>query len=290
MLQYINFFEFSPWGYVLLTIFALIVGSFLSVVIYRLPKILFNTWRNECTVFLSQHPVEQASAHPFNLCWPSSHCPKCNTPLKAWQNIPVLGYLLQRGKCGVCHQPISFRYLFIELASAAIAGLLFYMYGWSWSLAFTLIFSWSMLAATFIDIDTQLLPDQITISLLWLGLLINTQNIFTSLDSAVYGAVAGYLSLWLVAKTFLILTKREGMGHGDFKLLAVIGAWAGWKMLLPTLLIASFAGAIIGVAMIVSGRLSRQQPIPFGPFLAVAGWICLLWGNQLLGHWINFAW
>ncbi|NNM60027.1 MAG: prepilin peptidase [Legionellales bacterium] len=287
-MQYINnFFEpfFSPWGYALLIIFALIIGSFLSVVIYRFPKILFNTWHHECTAFLAQHPEETTSSKPFNLCWPSSHCPKCKTPLKPWQNIPVIGYLLQRGKCHTCHERISFRYPLIELTSAAIAVVLFYLYGWSWTLLFGLIFSWGMLAATFIDIDTQILPDQITLSLIWLGLLINTHHVFVSLDSAVYGAVFGYLSLWLIAKTFLLFTKREGMGHGDFKLLAVIGAWAGWEMLLPTLLIASFVGAIVGIAMIISGQIKRQQPIPFGPFLAGAGWICLFWGSNLLAAW-----
>ncbi|MBY0545409.1 MAG: A24 family peptidase [Gammaproteobacteria bacterium] len=273
---------YSPWGTFLLIIFALIIGSFLNVVIYRLPTMLFASWREQCQLLLAEPPEKTTT---FNLCWPASHCPKCKNPLKFWQNIPVFSYLLQRGKCQFCHQPISLRYPAVELISAGTAGLLFYLYGWSWPLLFALMLSWGLLVLIFIDIDTQLLPDEITLFLLWLGLLVNTQGMFTDLHSAIYGAVGGYMSLWLIAKSFLLLTKREGMGHGDFKLLALIGAWAGWQMLLPTLLMASFVGALVGLAMIVAGKLKREQPIPFGPFLAVAGWICLLWGKPLLNWW-----
>lgn len=273
----------SPWNIILLLLLALIIGSFLNVIIYRFPKMLYQNWHEQCKSFLAEKP--QDDMPPINLCWPGSHCPHCKTSLKPWHNIPVISYLLQAGKCRFCQQRISIRYPIIELLSAGIAIFLLYLYGWSWHFASVLVLSWGFLALIFIDIDTQLLPDEISLSLLWLGLLLNTQNMFTDLPSAVYGAVGGYLSLWLVAKTFLLLTKREGMGHGDFKLLAVIGAWAGWQVLLPTLLMASFVGAVIGIAIMLGGKLKRQQPIPFGPFLAIAGWICLIWGKPLLLWW-----
>ncbi|MFN7097834.1 MAG: prepilin peptidase, partial [Gammaproteobacteria bacterium] len=223
-MSYLSVFN-SAWGILLIVIFALIIGSFINVVIYRFPKMLFNAWHEQCETFLKE---SAAKTDNINLCWPASHCPHCKTPLKPWHNIPVISYLLQRGKCRFCHTSIALRYPVVELISAGLAVVLFYFYGWSWQFALLLLFSWTLLAAIFIDIDTQLLPDEITLPLLWIGLLANTQHVFTDLTSAIYGAVAGYLILWLVAKGFYLLTKREGMGHGDFKLLAALGAWAGW--------------------------------------------------------------
>lgn len=275
----------SGWGVFFLIIFALIIGSFLNVVIYRFPKMLFNAWHQQCESFLKESP--KPDNIPLNLCLPASHCPHCKKTLKLWHNIPVISYLLQRGKCAYCKQPISVRYPVIELLTAGVAILLFYLYGWSWPFFLLLLFSWALLSLIFIDIDTQLLPDEITLPLLWIGLLANTQHLFTDINSAIYGALGGYLSLWIVAKGFLLLTKREGMGHGDFKLLAAIGAWTGWQMLLPVLLLSSFVGALIGIGMMIFGKLKRQQPIPFGPFLAIAGWICLLWGHQIINWWLN---
>lgn len=284
-MNYLQLFN-SGWGVFLLVILALVVGSFLNVVIYRFPKMLFRSWREQCENFLKESPTTDENNKPLNLCWPGSHCPHCKKSLKPWHNIPVISYLFQRGKCSFCQTPISIRYLIIELISAGVAVLLFYLYGWSWQFALLLLLSWALLSLIVIDIDTQLLPDEITLPLLWIGLLANTQHIFTDINSAIYGAIAGYLSLWIVAKGFYLVTKREGMGHGDFKLLAVLGAWAGWQMLLPILLMSSFVGAIIGISMIVCGKLNRQQPIPFGPFLAIAGWICVLWGHALINWWV----
>jgi leader peptidase (prepilin peptidase)/N-methyltransferase len=277
----------SGWSVLFLIIFALIIGSFLNVVIYRFPKMLFTAWREQCETFLKESPVDNDNTQSLNLCLPASHCPHCKKPLKPWHNIPVISYLLQRGKCSFCHQRISVRYPIVELLSAGVAVLLFYFYGWSLQFALILIFSWALLALIFIDIDTQLLPDEITLTLLWLGLLVNSQHMFTDINSAIYGAIGGYLSLWIIARGFLLATKREGMGHGDFKLLAVIGAWAGWQMLLPVLLLSSFVGAIVGIGMMILGKLKRQQPMPFGPFLAIAGWVCLLWGKPLINWWLN---
>lgn len=267
---------------ILLLIFALIIGSFLNVVIYRLPHMLFRDWREQCETFLQDPSNQSKGTTSINLFLPRSHCPHCKHPLKPWHNIPLLGYLWQRGKCAQCQHAISIRYPIVEIISAVAAICLYMAFGFSWQLLLSLLLSWGLIALTFIDLDEQLLPDQITLPLLWLGLLANTQQLFTDINSAIYGAIAGYLCLWIVAKVFYLVTKREGMGHGDFKLLAVIGAWLGWQYLLPVLLLASFAGAIIGIILLLIKKVGTRQPIPFGPFLAIAGWINLLWGPYCL--------
>jgi leader peptidase (prepilin peptidase)/N-methyltransferase len=248
---------------------------------------LYRQWREQCESFLTELNEKQSPQEKINLLLPRSHCPHCKQSLKAWHNIPLISYCWQRGKCPFCQTKISPRYPLVEITSALSALLLVLYFGWSYQLIFALIFTWSLIALIFVDLDEQLLPDQITLTLLWLGLLINTQNIFTDITSAVYGAIAGYLCLWIVAKAFWLVSQREGMGHGDFKLLAALGAWLGWIYLLPILLLSSFLGAIIGIGLIAAGKIRRENPIPFGPFLAIAGWVCLLWGDTLL-HWLGW--
>jgi leader peptidase (prepilin peptidase)/N-methyltransferase len=229
-------------------------------------------------------PSAAASANkPFNLSTPNSHCPSCNHAIKPWENIPVVSYLFLRGRCSACAEKISLRYPSIELLS----GLLALFLGWQFGVAGpallgALIFTWALLALTMIDIDQQLLPDDITLPLLWLGLLFNLFGTFTSLPNAVLGAMAGYLSLWSIYWLFKLATGKEGMGYGDFKLLAALGAWLGWQALPMIILLSSLVGAIIGVFLMILQRRGKDIPMPFGPYLAIAGWIAFLWGTQLL--------
>jgi leader peptidase (prepilin peptidase)/N-methyltransferase len=266
-------------------IFGLLIGSFLNVVIYRLPLQLSASWREESLDFLGMKAENQATN--INILTPSSHCPKCGKEVKPWQNIPVFSYLLLKGKCGNCAAPISLQYPLIEVACALITAFVVYHYGLTSSCLLVLLFSWSLLALTGIDFNEQLLPDNITLPLLWLGLLINTNNTFVSLHDAVIGAAAGYLCLWWIFWVFKLLTGKEGMGHGDFKLLAALGAWMGWQQLLLIVLLSSLVGAIVGIAMIVFLGRNKQIPIPFGPYLAAAGWITLVWGDSITGQYLS---
>jgi leader peptidase (prepilin peptidase)/N-methyltransferase len=266
------------------------VGSFLNVVIYRLPKMMEHEWRAECTILLSGAEVEpNEPAATFNLAFPASHCPHCNATIQPWQNIPVASYLLLRGRCANCSAPISPRYPIIEFVSGLLAAYAGMHFGFSWQLLATLVFLWSLLTLTMIDIDHQLLPDQITLPLLWLGLLLSTQHLFVSLNDAVWGAAAGYLSLWSVYHAFRLLTGKEGMGFGDFKLLAALGAWMGWQMLPVIILLSSLVGAVIGSLMLIAQRKGRGTPIPFGPYLAGAGVIAFFWGGWLIQNYLQFA-
>lgn len=266
-------------------IFGLLIGSFLNVVIYRLPLQLSASWRRESLDFLGMEPESQATN--INVVTPASHCPKCGIEVKPWQNIPVFSYLLLKGKCGNCATPISLQYPLIEVACALITSFVVYHYGLTSICLLVLLFSWSLLALTGIDFNEQLLPDNITLPLLWLGLLINTNNTFVSLHDAVIGAAAGYLCLWWIFWVFKLLTGKEGMGHGDFKLLAALGAWMGWQQLLLIVLLSSLVGAIVGIAMIVLLSRNKQIPIPFGPYLAAAGWIALVWGDSITGQYLS---
>ncbi len=265
-------------------ILGLLVGSFLNVVILRLPKIMYSSWRRECEEFLEENKnnPDTQEEEKFGLAFPNSHCPKCKAPIKAWQNIPVLSYLLLKGKCGSCKVSIPLRYPIIELISGVLTAWAVWYFSFSYEAGLAIIFSWCLLSLTFIDADHQLLPDSITFPLLWLGLLANSFGLFTDLKSAVYGAVFGYLSLWSVYWLFKLLTKKEGMGHGDFKLLAALGAWMGAKMLLPIIVMSAFVGAVLGIAMILIYGRDKAKPIPFGPYLAIAGWICFYWGEAIL--------
>ena len=256
----------------------LLVGSFLNVVIHRLPKMMENEWRNQCAELHGDAPVED---EPFSLIRPRSRCPSCGHPISALENIPILSWLWLRGKCSDCQAPISLRYPIVEavtgLCSAAAAA----YFGYGWMLLGALLLIWSLIALTFIDADTQLLPDSITLPLLWMGLCFNLFGVFADLSSAVLGAMVGYLSLWSVYLAFRLVTGKEGMGYGDFKLLAALGAWLGWQMLPLIILLSSLVGAAVGIVLIILARQGRHVPIPFGPYLAAAGLIALIWGKDL---------
>jgi leader peptidase (prepilin peptidase)/N-methyltransferase len=259
-------------------IFGLMIGSFLNVVIHRLPTIMERDWAAQCAELRGESPPV---FEPLSLAQPRSRCPHCAHPISAMENIPLLSWLVLRGKCKGCSAPISPRYPLVE----AITGILFAYSAWRFGFGIAgigaLCFIGALIALTGIDFDTQLLPDDITLPLLWLGLLLNAFNTFTDLKSAVIGAVAGYLTLWSVYWGFKLATGKEGMGFGDFKLLAALGAWLGWQMLPLTILLSSFVGALIGLSLIVFARQGRNVPIPFGPYLAIAGVIALFWGKPL---------
>jgi leader peptidase (prepilin peptidase)/N-methyltransferase len=263
----------------------LCVGSFLNVVIHRLPRMMEAQWRAECAE-LNGAPAPPSE--PYNLVKPDSRCPSCNTPIRAWQNIPVVSWLALRGRCAACKAPISFRYPAVELLTGAISVALAVRFGYSAALLAGLVFAWAMVALTFIDIDTQLLPDDITLPLVWLGLLVNLFGTFVDLRSAVLGAVGGYMLLWLVYWGFRLVAKKEGMGYGDFKLLAAIGAWTGWQVLPFVVVISAGIGAIVGSAMLVLSRRGMDTRIPFGPYLALGGIAALLWGRQAVTAWIGY--
>jgi len=256
----------------------LAIGSFLNVVIHRLPQILEREWRAQCAGLAGESaPVQET----LSLSRPRSRCPKCGHPISALENIPLLSYLVLRGRCRACRAKISPRYPAIEALTALLSAYVGWHFGFSPAAAGALMFIWAMIALTFIDIDTQLLPDDITLPLLWLGLLVNIGGGFTDLKSAVIGAVCGYLALWSVYWGFKLATGKEGMGYGDFKLLAAIGAWFGWQLLPLTILLSSLVGAIVGIALIVLAKRGREVPIPFGPYLAAAGVLALFWGQPL---------
>jgi len=272
--------------YLTACLLGLIVGSFLNVVIYRLPIMLKSGWKSECQAFLAEEagrpqPRDNEQAAVFNLNTPRSRCPQCGHAITAWENIPVISYLFLRGRCRECKTAISLRYPAIEVFTAVLTLACAWRFGVSLNAAFAIFLSWALIALAFIDLDEQYLPDSITLPFLWLGLLLNTQNLFTDLESAVIGAAAGYLILWSVYMLFKKVTGKEGMGFGDFKLLAMLGAWLGWQMLPAIILLSSVVGAIIGISLIASNRHQRGIPIPFGPFLAAAGWITLLWGEAI---------
>lgn len=239
---------------------------------------LQRNWRNECRELL-ELPAE--AVERFNLFLPHSHCPHCQHPLSWKENIPLLSYCWLKGKCAHCQKPISFYYLLVELLSAVITVVTAWQFGLGWPLLAALIFSWSLLALTFIDLEHQILPDNITLPLLWLGLFVTIPGFFADSHSAILGAVLGYGVLWLIAWLFQVITKKIGMGHGDFKLFALLGAWLGWQLLPLTLLVATLLGSAVGISLIAIKKQSRHTPIPLGPFLALAGWLALLWGSKV---------
>ncbi len=265
-------------------VLGLLVGSFLNVVIHRLPKMMERDWAAQCADLRGE---AVAVATPFNLVVPRSRCPHCSHAIGAIENIPLLSYLALGGRCRACKARISPRYPLVEALSGLLSGYAAWHFGPGWVAAGAIIFVWCMIALTFIDFDTQLLPDSITLPLLWGGLLLNTAGVYTDLSSAVIGAAAGYLALWAVYWAFKLVTGKEGMGYGDFKLLAGIGAWVGWKMLPLTILASSLVGAVVGIALIVFARHGRNIPIPFGPYLAGAGVIALFWGPSLTQQYLG---
>jgi leader peptidase (prepilin peptidase)/N-methyltransferase len=278
-------------------VLGLLIGSFLNVVIYRLPKIMEAEWRAQCAELeaTADAPAAPAPAPTYNLVTPRSACPKCGAPITALQNIPVLSWLALRGRCAHCRAPISARYPLVELATGVLSAAVAWRFGFGWEGALAIVVTWTLIALTVIDLDTQLLPDGLTLPLLWLGLLAaaylgrGAATVPVDLKSAVLGAAFGYLSLWSVYQLFRLATGKEGMGYGDFKLYAALGAWLGWQMLLPVILLAAASGAILGVLLIVLRRHDREVPIPFGPYLAVAGWLVMMWSHELVGPWWHLA-
>jgi len=280
----------SPGLFVILAaLLGLIVGSFLNVVIHRLPLMMEREWRTQCAELLEQ-PASGSDQPVLNLWRPRSRCPQCGHLISAVENIPLLSYALQRGRCAHCRTVISLQYPLVEAASGVLAGIVAWKFGFGWPAAAALIFTWILLAASVIDFRHQLLPDDLTLPLLWLGLGVALFGLFADLLSAVIGAMAGYLALWSVYQAFRLLTGKEGMGFGDFKLLAALGAWTGWQYLITIVILSSLVGAVFGLTLILFRRRDRQIPMPFGPFLAAAGWIVLLWGeliNQAYLRWLG---
>ena len=268
-------------------VLGLLVGSFLNVVVYRLPKMLMRDWRNQAREVLEM--PAQDSAETFNLILPHSSCPHCGHEIKPWENIPIVSWLFLRGKCSGCQQGISARYPLVELACGVLSGVIAWQYGVSWEALAMLVLTWGLLSMSLIDADHQILPDALVLPLLWLGLILNSFGLFTSLSDALWGAIIGYMSLWSIFWLFKLITGKEGMGYGDFKLLAMLGAWGGWQVLPLTILLSSVVGAVLGVIILRLQRNSYSNPIPFGPYLALAGWIALIWGDKITSSYLQFA-
>src|SRR5258706_6024586 len=284
-MAFLEVLQMSPlWLGITVGLLGLCVGSLLNVVIHRLPKMMEAQWREECAALEGR---EVPATGRYNLFVPRSACPKCGAPITALQNIPVVSWIALRGRCAKCATPISARYPLVELLGAVLAVLVAWRFGYSPALAFGLVYAWALLALTFIDLDTQLLPDDITLPLLWLGLLANSGGVFTDLHSAVLGAVGGYLILWSVYWGFRLIAKKEGMGFGDFKLLAAIGAWTGWQVLPVVIVISAGLGAVIGSIALWLARKGVDTRIPFGPYLALGGIAALIWGREAVVAWLG---
>ncbi len=277
---------FPRYAYAFYLIFGLLVGSFLNVVIYRLPKMLERDWQIDAAQVLGTASETDRVDTSFNLAHPRSQCPGCGTQVKAIDNIPIVSFVLLRGRCGQCQNPISLQYPAIELTTGLVTLFLIHHFGLSSVAVLACLLTYALIALSTIDYRTTLLPDSITLPFLWLGLLANINGTFTDLTSAVVGAMAGYLSLWSVYWGFKLLTGKDGMGFGDFKLLGLLGAWLGWQMLPVIIILSSLAGAIIGLSLIALGR-DKDHPIPFGPYLAIAGWTALIWGESLTAHYFE---
>lgn len=277
----------TPFYLFCVGLLGLAIGSFLNVVIHRLPLMMEQEWRSHCAELTGN--AETAQQEKFTLSTPRSRCPHCRHQITAKENIPVLSYLILQGKCSECGNKISPRYPIIEIITAILSVVIAWHLGFSWTALAGLFFTWALIALTMIDFDHQLLPDSITLPFLWLGLGLSLFNTFVDSQTAIIGALAGYLSLWSVYWLFKLLTGKEGMGFGDFKLLAMLGAWMGWKMLPVIILLSSLVGAVVGIALILVRGRDRNIPIPFGPYLAAAGWLALLWGNDLTNAYLRFS-
>ena len=293
MQSIIEVMQSQLWFYLTtIGLISLCIGSFLNVVIYRLPLMMQREWQSECRLLLEDeltgNKSKQANINePFNLVKPNSTCPKCKTAIKPWQNIPIISWLALKGKCASCSNPISARYPVVELITALLSLIVAYSFGATEQALLYIFVTWILVALTFIDIDHMLLPDQLTLPLLWLALIASVMGYTITPTDAIIGAACGYLSLWSVFWLFKLLTGKEGMGYGDFKLLAVFGALLGWQSLLTIILLSSVVGAIIGIALLSIQGKDKATPIPFGPYLAIAGWITMLWGNQIQGAYFN---
>jgi leader peptidase (prepilin peptidase)/N-methyltransferase len=273
--------------YTAVVVLGLAIGSFLNVVIHRLPIMLKENWAQQCRELREQGQADGTGDQPFNLMRPASHCPACGHRIRIIENIPVASYLFLRGRCASCHTRISPRYPLIELTTAMLSAITAVHFGFTLQAAAALAFTWTLIPLCMIDFDEQLLPDSITFPLLWAGLTLSLAGIFIDSQTSITGALAGYLSLWLVYHLFKLATGKEGMGYGDFKLLAAIGAWIGWQVLPVVILFSSVVGAITGILLIALKGRERSQPIPFGPFLASAGWLTLLWGQDILDLYLH---
>ncbi|MEP4888999.1 MAG: A24 family peptidase [Aliiglaciecola sp.] len=280
----------SPFFFIsFVFIISLLVGSFLNVVIYRLPVMMERSWKQEYQQYFQPETSEQTTTDTFNLVKPDSTCPKCQHKIRAWENIPVISWLFLKGKCSQCNNPISIRYPAVELFTALTSMAIAWHFGFGWQAAAAVLFTWCLVALIFIDIDKMLLPDQITLPILWLGLILSTMNIFVSPTDAIIGAAAGYLSLWSVYWLFKLLTGKEGMGYGDFKLLAALGAWVGWQYLPIIILLSSLVGAVIGISYLLIKGKDKGSHIPFGPYLAIAGWLTLIYGADIANWYWGWA-
>lgn len=276
-----------PLFYTTVGILGLVVGSFLNVVIYRLPVMLDRQWSQQCREHLELEPDSTAEPSAVNLVRPASRCPECGHRIRALENIPVLSYLVLKGRCAGCSTPISLRYPTIELVTAGLSVITAVHFGYTFQAAGALLFTWALIPLCLIDYDHQLLPDSITLPLLWIGLTLSLWAVFVDSHNSIFGAIAGYLSLWLVFQLFKLATGKEGMGFGDFKLLGAIGAWTGWQLLPIVILFSSMVGAVTGILLVLLKGHDRSQPLPFGPFLAAAGWITLLWGQDILALYLQ---
>lgn len=265
--------------------FGAIIGSFLNVVILRIPPLLEHDWRSQCRALLDLPP--DPAAAPPGIVVERSRCPKCGHNIRAWENIPLFGFALLRGRCSACKARISWRYPLVELTTAVLFVATLWHFGPTPQGLCGLVLTAVLVALTGIDTDTQLLPDNFTLPLLWAGLLINTFSVYTDLQSSVYGAIGGYLVLWTIYHLFRLMTGKEGMGYGDFKLLAALGAWLGWQFLPLVVLLSSVVGALAGITLMASGRLQRDKPMPFGPFIAAAGWVTLIWGERITDYYLG---
>jgi leader peptidase (prepilin peptidase)/N-methyltransferase len=288
------FVESTPIFIAVVFAFALIIGSFLNVVIHRLPIMMEREWRQQCKELSSTPPDRDIPEGRFDLVVPRSRCPACGHLISAWQNIPVLSYLLLRGKCGHCKESISARYPLVETLTAVLAALCAWRFGFGWEALMAILLTLALVAISMIDADTQLIPDSIVLPLLWIGLLMSlfhpmsgSETLFISPNDAIVGAIAGYLSLWTVYQLFKLVTGKEGMGYGDFKLLAALGAWLGWQQLPQIILMSAVVGAIVGISLMTFRKHERSVPIPFGPYLAAAGWITMLWGDTIKNTYLD---
>jgi leader peptidase (prepilin peptidase)/N-methyltransferase len=274
--------------------FCLVIGSFLNVVIHRLPIMMERDWREQAAELAKTPPETELPAGRFDLVIPRSRCPSCGTMITAWQNIPVISYLLLGGKCAKCNESISARYPLVELMTAVLAALCAWRFGVSWEALMAIVMTLALLPIAMIDADTQLIPDSIVLPLMWIGLAMSlfhpmegAQTLFIAPEQAIVGVMAGYLSLWSIYQLFKIVTGKEGMGYGDFKLLAALGAWLGWQQLPLIILMSAVVGAIVGIALMVFRKHERSVPIPFGPYLAAAGWITMLWGDTIRNTYLD---
>ncbi len=267
-------------------VFGLLLGSFLNVVILRVPARLLYDWRCQCQALLELSDQEP-QAEPPNIFWNRSHCPKCNHAIAAHENIPVLSYLVLRGKCAYCKKKISIRYPLIEMVTAILFVVTAWHFGPTTQGLAALLLTGFLIALTGIDADHQLLPDNLTLPLLWMGLILSLFVVFIDPVNSIIGAVSGYFALWIIFQLFKLLTGKEGMGYGDFKLLAALGAWMGWQMLPLIVLLSSLVGAVVGIILMGLRRHQSSQPMPFGPFIAAAGWIALVWGDRIISVYLS---